>query len=164
MLHFNPLYAPSKPIRWGFCAPSLINATGFYFVFQGNINNRCYSRYHLFCCNANVDTWRPGFPTKKQTNKQKKTPLLNCGIIFKASGSNIGLSRLQISDIFFSFCCNCCVWHTQTPRQQYSKRQSFPVDTCHLIHACLKRFHSINPLFYRVNSVGRNNFHCCLRA
>lgn len=120
-----------------------------------NMSNSCYSRRCLFWGDVNVGSCRPTTQRKIQSIRCSfyfNLALAHCGITLKESRSNIGslAESLQMSHVCSSY-YRSSIWHTQAHRQQDSKWQSFPVDTCHPIYACLKHYHSITSLFYHVN-------------
>ena len=138
-----------------------MNATGFYFACQGTWIIAVILDAACFEGDANVGSWEAGRTQKtRKKNVDSSQFHLNftpsrCGITLKDSRSNIGslAESLQMSHVCRSY-YRSSIWHThrhthtQAHRQQDSKWQSFPVDTCHPIYGCLKKYHSITALFY----------------
>lgn len=127
------------------------------FFLSSNTNNSCYSQRRLFSrrCKCQLhSSIHCSFTLISDT--------LTAAIALKDSRSNIGslAESLQMSHVCGS-CYRSSFWHTHThthkqaPRSDNLKWQSFPVDTCRPIYACLKQYHSIPSLFYRVNHTAK---------
>lgn len=158
MLNFNSPYVTTKPIKRVFFEPDLINATGFYFACQATWIKAVILDAACFWRDANVGSWRPALWRNSSVHRSFyfNVTLFQRGVTLKRFKVKYRLNLLSH--------CRCHMFaapvidpafdtHTLAHRQHDSKWQSFPVDTCHPIYACLKHYHSITSLFYHDGTV-----------